>query len=579
MTDLSEKQQAVLGEDVLLVEACPGAGKTRAIVARFKQRAESSAKGLALLSFTNAAIDEASRRCSGDPSIVRSPQFVGTFDTFIHRYIVTPCFAAGHGKAPTYFPSWDDLSKDVSEIRVSAGTGVRLSRFSHTAGGDITLVADSLPNLERIYFNGLSSALQSQLVENAGARIRRLAEAGVYDSDTARIAALEMLKGPNGATPLSRLAARFDEVIVDEFQDCSNVEHELLGMLVGAGIRVVAVADPDQSIYGFRQAEPSTYADYKATVAHEAIVVLDENYRSSPVICALVASLAESATADVISCADFEADEVSIVVHLLVGPPAPVRERFAKLCEARGIGSDDRIVLARSATASRRWASATEAEPTGEGYVKQIVIQVARLRVESRVATRRSAITRLEALLLMHFQWADADKRTNVTQRLTLLGRDRGWLRSVIGALVTCSAEWLSHDTCKASLKSTMLTHLSAESIPLVETFNSKLSFPGAVWDFWMKSVNLETAQAGERWTTIHGAKGQEFGAVLLGAPDQAVIDDWTSGTASEERRVFYVGASRARKLLAIAAPASRASKLKKAFEVMGIAVELETTS
>lgn len=577
MTELSEKQQAVLGDGVLLVEACPGAGKTRAIVARFKQRAESSAKGLALLSFTNAAIDEASRRCSGQPSIVRSPQFVGTFDAFIHRYVVTPCFAADHGKAPTYFPSWDDLSKDVSEIRVSAGTGVRLSRFTHTAGGDITLIAGSLPNLERIYFNGLSPALQSQLIANASARIRRLTEAGVYDSDSARHAALEMLKGSNGAATLFRLAARFDEVIVDEFQDCSTVEHELLGMLVDAGIRVVVVADPDQSIYGFRQAEPSTYASYKASVDPEAIVVLDENYRSSPVICALVASLAESSTSDVISRACFEGDEVPDFVHLLVGQPAPVRERFSKLCEAGGIGPDDRIVLARSATIARRWAASTQAEPTGEGYVKQIVIQVARLRVESRVATRRSAITRLETLLLMHFQWADVDKRTNVAQRLNLLGRDRGWLRSVIGALVIGSEQWLSLDTCKASLKSTMLTHLGAESIPLVDTFNSKLAFPADVWDFWTKSVNFETAQAGERWATIHGAKGQEFGAVLLGAPDQAVIDDWTSGTASEERRVFYVGASRAQKILAIAAPASRAAGLRRAFEDMGIAIELET--
>lgn len=578
MTDLSEKQQAVLGDEVLLVEACPGAGKTRAIVARFKQRAESSVKGLALLSFTNAAIDEASRRCSGEPSIVRSPQFVGTFDAFIHRYIVTPCFAAGHGKAPTYFPAWDDLSNDVSWIRVSAGTGVKLSRFTHTAAGDITLIPGSLPNLERAYFNSLSPGQQSQLIENASTRIQRLTDAGVYDSDAARHAALEMLNGSKGATILARLAARFDEVIVDEFQDCSTVEHALLGMLVDAGIRVVVVADPDQSIYSFRQAEPSTYASYRASVAPAAIVVLDENYRSSPVICTLVASLAESPTADVISCSDLGAD-VPEVVYLLVGQPASVREAFTKLCEASGIGSDDRIILGRSATGARRWAAGTEAEPTGEGFVKQIVIQVARLRVESRVATRRSAITRLEALLLMHFQWADADKRTNVTQRLVLLGRDRGWLRSVIGALVSCSEQWLSLDTCKASLKSTMLTHLSAESIPLVETFNSKLAFPAEVWDFWSNSVNLETAQTGERWATIHSAKGQEFGAVLLEAPDQAVIDDWTSGTASEERRVFYVGASRSQKLLAIAARPSRATSLKKAFEAMGIAVELDAPS
>lgn len=578
LTDLSEKQKAVLEDDVVLVEACPGAGKTRAIVARFKQRAQSSTKGLALLSFTNAAIDEASRRCSGEPSIVRAPRFVGTFDAFIHRYIVTPSFSADHGRAPTYFPSWDDLGKDVSEVRVPAGNGVKLSRFTHTATGDVVLIVGSLPSREHSYYDGLSPAQKLQLVELARTRIQRLTQAGVLDSDAARHAALVILEGANGATILTRLAARFDEVIVDEFQDCSTVEHALLGKLMAAGIHVVVVADPDQSIYGFRQAEPSTYADYRASLDPKSIVVLDENYRSSPAICALVSSLADSADAQVISKADLGTN-VPASIHLLTGSPAAVRSEFGRLCETSGIAPEDRIVLARRATLARRWAASAEAEPTGEGYVKQIVIQLARLRVETLVATRKSAISRLEALLLMHFQWSNADKRTNVTQRLVLLGRDRGWLRSVIGDLVACSEQWQSLDSCKASLKATILAHLSEQSIPLVETFNSKLAFPQELWDFWSKCVNTEVASEGERWATIHGAKGQEFAAVLLAAPDQAVLDEWTSGVASEERRIFYVGASRAQKLLAIAAPAGRAAKLKKAFEDMGIAIELERLS
>ncbi len=109
-----------------------------------------------------------------------------------------------------------------------------------------------------------------------------------------------------------------------------------------------------------------------------------------------------------------------------------------------------------------------------------------------------------------------------------------------------------------------------------MKTFNAKPAFPQEVWGFWANSVNSDSTQAGERWATIHSAKGQEFGAVLLAAPDQAVIDDWKSGTASEECRILYVGASRAQKLLAIAAPASGGSGLKESFEEMGIAVEVE---
>ena len=572
---LSDEQLAVLGEDVRLVEACPGAGKTRAIVARYKQRSGTTSQGLALLSFTNAAIDEASQRCSNDPSILRSPGFVGTFDSFIHRYVVTPSFAASHARSPTYFPSWDGLNKDLSEIRVSAGVGVRLSNFMHTALGEIKLVAEALPNLQKLYFQGLNSSQQQYLIDNAAKRIRRLVIAGIYDSDSARHDALAILDGTDGDKVLSRLARRFREIIVDEFQDCSTVEHALLTKLKDAGINIVVVADPDQSIYGFRQAEPSTYASYRATLDPSTIVVLDENYRSSPVICSLISSLAESATAQVVSRATNAAD-LPTTIYLLAGNPPAVRATFARLCQASGVDHSDRMVLARSGSLARRWAASSETEPSGEGYVKQIVIQIARLRTERLLTTRKAAISRLESLLLTHFAWDDTSSRENTTQRLVLLGRDRAWLRMIVGDLVASSETWDTIETCKASLKTSLMKHLSEESIALVGTFKSKLAFPQDVWDFWETSVNNAPSQSGERWSTIHGAKGQEFGAVLLAAPNAAVVEEWKSGVASEERRIFYVGASRAMKLLAIAAPANRASSLKASFEQMGIAVTVE---
>lgn len=61
------------------VEACPGSGKTKAIVARYERLAGlGQRRGIALLSFTNAAVDEVTARCS-DPTVLVSPNFVGTF--------------------------------------------------------------------------------------------------------------------------------------------------------------------------------------------------------------------------------------------------------------------------------------------------------------------------------------------------------------------------------------------------------------------------------------------------------------------------------------------------------------------
>lgn len=93
---LSPEQQALVdAAGDTFVEACPGAGKTRAIVVRFIRRSlEEPRKGIALLSFTNAAIDEARRRCLGRPQLLNVPHFVGTFDGFINRFITSPIYAS-----------------------------------------------------------------------------------------------------------------------------------------------------------------------------------------------------------------------------------------------------------------------------------------------------------------------------------------------------------------------------------------------------------------------------------------------------------------------------------------------------
>ena len=92
-----------------LVEACPGAGKTRTIVARYHRVAsESERRGVALLSFTNAAIDEVRRRCP-DPTLLEGPNFVGTFDSFINRFITGPAMAASLRRAPRFVESWQSI--------------------------------------------------------------------------------------------------------------------------------------------------------------------------------------------------------------------------------------------------------------------------------------------------------------------------------------------------------------------------------------------------------------------------------------------------------------------------------------
>lgn len=92
----------IRAETATYVEACPGAGKTHAIVQRFIDRPlEHPRKGIGLISFTNAAIDEARGRCTSNPALAEAPNFIGTIDSFINRYLVGPTFLACQGPVGT----------------------------------------------------------------------------------------------------------------------------------------------------------------------------------------------------------------------------------------------------------------------------------------------------------------------------------------------------------------------------------------------------------------------------------------------------------------------------------------------
>jgi ATP-dependent exoDNAse (exonuclease V) beta subunit len=76
------------------VNACPGAGKTRTIIARLARIAATlpPRQGIAILSFTNSAVDEFRERClaAGLDTLLQYPSFMGTLDAFVRHFVVLP---------------------------------------------------------------------------------------------------------------------------------------------------------------------------------------------------------------------------------------------------------------------------------------------------------------------------------------------------------------------------------------------------------------------------------------------------------------------------------------------------------
>jgi DNA helicase-2/ATP-dependent DNA helicase PcrA len=579
--ELSAMQQRVLEPSVRLVEACPGAGKTRAIVARYRGQCDAGGAGVALLSFTNAAVDQAHQRASNDPSLLSTPNFLGTFDSFLHRFIVTPWFMRTKSEAPKYLDSWDELPSAWTEVRHRriGGAGLALSSFSPNRDGDLEYGAET-PDSDRTYVGTLSKAGLSprQLIPIAKSKVQGFTNAGIFDCDHARVQALSILRNPNAGWLTNRLSIRFKEVIVDEFQDCSLIEHELVRALESLGIHVLVVADPDQSIYEFRRASPAGYVDYRRRLPPDTIVRLNENYRSSAAICEVVTSMRSISRGEIVPKGSFLGQRIAPRVVVAIGSPEHQRRVFGQHMHALSIDLSSSMVLSSSRTGASDLSGQPRANERGNGNTGQLLRALAMLRDSRTASLRREAMARLSALILVAFDWGDKHQGAGFRERLDVLGLEPAHLNLLIREVIRASSSWTDRSHPKLSIIQLLTARFPNPSVPFVSLGRRYVKVTEKDWDF---SMTPPATGLAFNSLHIHAVKGAEFEAVMLDIPLRKrrekphVLDDWESSTASEALRVLYVGASRARRLLVLAVPPSRSGQTLRILAANGIEAEI----
>ena len=161
---------------------------------------------------------------------------------------------------------------------------------------------------------------------------------------------------------------RFQELIVDEFQDCDETEYRLLSRLKHAGIHVVVVADPDQAIYEFRQNLTGLYKAFRGRLDPDEIASLATCFRSTPAICTLVTSLRSIGSSAITPHPDHVGGPD--VIHIVVGTKLKAGKTALEMARKHGIsGSETRVIAHRRADA-RALIRAGKQAPGGVGRWK-----------------------------------------------------------------------------------------------------------------------------------------------------------------------------------------------------------------
>ena len=413
------------------VEACPGAGKTRTIVARVKRLTVSlpPRQGVAVLSFTNSAVDAFTKRCCEDgvSHVLRLPHFVGTFDAFVRHFLVLPYGVSACSGRPVIVDSWKSLGVDIrlSGQRAFGGDGVSLDRFHPE-----TNVIDPT----RITHAGLRAHVMTnqQHYQNAAAyRRAALHRAGYLTAEDARVEGHKRIQDAAKGDAIGRaLRSRFTELIVDEAQDCNPLDLAILTWLRGHGLRVTVVCDPDQAIYGFRHGTPNELRSFAEPYGAELRPNLTGNFRSSQPITLLAATLRSRSEADnPLGETAHLTHPVVIATYTGAKVPAGIGRLFLERMEANGVGLShaDGIVLAHKGSDARRAANDSLAEePGGQSRIEALARAVGEFWSPSAdQRTRHVAVRAAEKLLLQLLKhWGEDDHHTNrVVERAKLDAR------------------------------------------------------------------------------------------------------------------------------------------------------------
>lgn len=557
------------------VEACPGAGKTLAIVARIARIAPALPvrRGLAIVSFTNSAIEEFIARCHalGLDSTLCHPGYVGTFDAFLRQFFFSPSGIEGVALCPTVVDSWETLGVDVRLRGANAfrGAGAALDLFD-AESGQIDPTSIGHAGL-RTHVQGNQAAYQ----QAAAQRRRALRQRGYLSAADVRVDVLRHLQRAPWSAALGRaLAARFQEVIVDEAQDCNPLDCQIIRWLRENGVTVTVVADPDQAIYGFRHGNP---ADLRAIAnGYEARdrLPLTGNFRSSPSICGVAATLRTRAVPDTsLGETAAIAEPAHVLTYEGMTVPDVIGRRFCELMQASGIATKDGIVLAHARKNALRACGSGCHEDAGNSNPSAMARAVGMFwssSVSNRV--RDSSLRVVErAILDLMGKIDEGEVPSRAAERR---GIDPRWLRrSALELISRVPRNCAGTNDARAAWISALRAEVLRLGLAYRPGISERQYFQNRADADWQRL--LATSNAPDIGSaTIHEAKGKEYDAVCVVIPPDLreprrteLLINWQNRTDDEAKRVIYVGTTRAKRLCVIAVPSAYGDRVRRLLE------------
>ena len=631
----------------VLVLAGAGSGKTRVITERLARMlgAGVDPQAIVALTFTNKAAAEMRERAGISAHRRASSPTVCTFHAFglqlVRRFSRELGFGAAAGsngaresrsRAAATVTVYDQ--HDSAQLLREVAAELRLD--ADLAGADPALLQRLVSGL-RMGTGATTAAddgMSAQLRRLVAAYRRRLRLYHAVDFDDLILLPLELLRGESGAA----LKARYTHVMVDEFQDTSQRQYELLHALTSVSRNVCVVGDDDQSIYSWRGAEAANFDYFTRDFAERLEIKLEQNYRSTGSILAFANAVISHNSARrpkrlwshggpgvpvVVAYPATEAEEAEEIVRHICSLAMRTSLRYADcavLVRANGLTRAVEEVLVRDSvpyqvSGGMSFFSRKEvrdliaylrvlANPDDDVSMRRIINTprrglgaVAFERIAATAAAHDCSL--YSAMALIRSGETAAARDPDTTERTP--GGETTRLRTLVSELVDLLEQYatrIRHGEGRRAMAPVLAELVDAvgyrnhlldtERLDVARWKQANVdAIIGSLADFEEHPDRIEPTLAdylartalvsreddapdrgGDprgrvQVMTIHAAKGLEFDTVFIAGADDGSIPHARSladseANLEEERRLFYVAATRARRRLFISCPGVR---------------------
>ena len=263
----------------LLIIAGAGSGKTRVLTYRYAHLVKNysiSFENILAITFTNKAANEMKERISKLLNLEVSPKWISTFHSSCVKILRIHGHLIGFKNNFTIY----DQSDSSKLIRNCMREGdVDLKQYSPKR---FQAHISSLKNMRISPGEAIENAesfFEVKVAEIYTSYEKKLILSNSMDFDDLLIKTVELLETSDKA--LDYWSNKFQYIMVDEYQDTNLVQYKLIELLSSKHKNLCVVGDSDQSIYAFRGADIRNIQEFEKDFSNATIITLEKNYRSS----------------------------------------------------------------------------------------------------------------------------------------------------------------------------------------------------------------------------------------------------------------------------------------------------------